>query len=31
VQVCNDLKDAVLPVNYEYYINEVEKLCLALC
>ena len=27
---CNDVKDAVLPVNYEYYINEIEKLCLPL-
>ena len=30
VQVCNDIKDAVLPVDYEYYIKEVEKLCLSL-
>ncbi len=30
VQVCNDIADATLPVDYEYYINEVEKLCLAL-
>lgn len=30
VQVCNDLKDAVLPVNYDYYIAEVEKLTLGL-
>ncbi|MFA5186966.1 MAG: hypothetical protein WC551_10840 [Patescibacteria group bacterium] len=30
VQVCNDIKDAVLPVDYEYYIKEVEKLVLCL-
>ena len=30
VQVCNDIKDAFEPINYEYYINEVEKLCLAM-
>ena len=30
VQICNDIADATLPVDYEYYINEVEKLCLAL-
>lgn len=30
VQVCNDMKDAVLPIDYEYYINETEKLCLCL-
>ena len=30
VQVCNDIKDAVLPIDYEYYINEVEALCLGL-
>ena len=30
VQVCNRLEDAVLPVDYNYYIQEVEKLCLAL-
>lgn len=30
VQICNDLKDAVLPVNYDYYIAEVEKLTLGL-
>jgi (2Fe-2S) ferredoxin len=23
---CNNLKDVVLPVNYDYYINEVKKL-----
>ena len=30
VQVCNDLKDAVLPVNHDYYIQEIEKLTLGL-
>ena len=30
VQVCNDIKDATLPVEFEYYIREVEKLCLGL-
>lgn len=25
---CNDLKQATLPIDYEYYIREVEKLCL---
>lgn len=30
VQVCNDINDAVLPVDIEYYVKEVEKLCLAL-
>jgi hypothetical protein len=30
VQVCNDIKDATLPVEFEYYIREVEKLCLNL-
>lgn len=30
VCVCNDLRDATMPINYEYYINEVEKLCLSL-
>jgi hypothetical protein len=30
VQVCNDIKDATSPVDYEYYIQEVEKLCLSL-
>ncbi len=25
---CNDVRDAVLPINYEYYVAEVEKLCL---
>ncbi len=30
VQVCNDIKDATLPIDYEYYIKEVEKLTLGL-
>jgi len=30
VQVCNDIKDAYEPINYEYYINEIEKLTLAM-
>ena len=31
VQPCNDIKDAgKLPVDYDYYIREVEKLCLGL-
>lgn len=30
VQVCNDIKDATLPIDYDYYIQEVEKLCLSL-
>ena len=31
VQVCNDIKDAgKLPVNFDYYVKEVEKLCLSL-
>ena len=31
VQVCNDLQDAgELPVDFDYYIREVEKLCLGL-
>jgi hypothetical protein len=28
VQVCNDIKDAVLPINIEYYCQEIEKLVL---
>lgn len=28
VCVCNDMKDAVLPIDYDYYANEVEKLTL---
>lgn len=31
VQVCNDIRDAgKLPVDFDYYIREVEKLCLGL-
>jgi hypothetical protein len=30
VQVCNDIKDATLPVDYDYYIQEIEKLTLGL-
>jgi hypothetical protein len=30
VQVCNDIKDATAPVDFEYYVREVEKLCLGL-
>lgn len=30
VCVCNDIADATLPINYSYYINEVEKLVLAM-
>ena len=30
VQVCNNIADATLPIDYEYYINEVEKICLSL-
>jgi hypothetical protein len=29
-QVCNDIKDATLPVDFDYYCNEVEKICLCL-
>ncbi len=28
VCVCNDMKDAVLPIDYSYYASEVEKLTL---
>ena len=28
VCVCNDVNDAVLPINYDYYIGEIEKLVL---
>lgn len=31
VQVCNDIADATLPIDYDYYVNEVEKLVLGLC
>ena len=30
VQVCNNIADVTLPIDYDYYINEVEKLCLSL-
>jgi hypothetical protein len=30
VQVCNDIKDATEPVDFDYYVAEVEKLCLAM-
>jgi hypothetical protein len=30
VQVCNDIEDATLPIDFDYYIQEVEKLCLGL-
>jgi hypothetical protein len=30
VQVCNRIEDAVLPVDFTYYVNEVEKLTLGL-
>jgi len=30
VQVCNDIADAVLPINFDYYVKEVEALCLGL-
>jgi len=31
VQICNDINDAgKLPVDFEYYVREVEKLCLGL-
>ncbi len=30
VQVCNDIEDATAPVDFEYYVREVEKLCLGL-
>jgi hypothetical protein len=30
VQVCNDIADAVLPVDFQWYINEVEKLVIGL-
>jgi len=30
VCVCNDIKDATAPVDFDYYIREVEKLCLGL-
>ena len=31
VQVCNDIRDAgKLPIDFDYYVREVEKLCLSL-
>jgi hypothetical protein len=30
VCVCNKIEDATLPINYDYYIKEVEALCLGL-
>jgi len=30
VQPCNDIKDATAPIDYEYYIREVEKLVLGM-
>jgi hypothetical protein len=30
VQVCNDIGDATLPVDVDYYVNEIEKLTLGL-
>ena len=30
VQVCNDITQTEPPVNFEYYIREIEKLCLAM-
>jgi DNA polymerase elongation subunit (family B) len=30
VQVCNDIRDAVLPIDFDYYVKEVEALCLGL-
>ena len=30
VQICNDIKDATLPVDFSYYIREIEKLTLGL-
>ena len=30
VQVCNDIEDATLPVDVDYYVNEIEKLTLGL-
>ena len=31
VQPCNDIKEAgKLPVDFDYYVREVEKLCLGL-
>ena len=30
VQVCNDIRDAYEPVNFEYYVREIEKLTLGM-
>ena len=30
VQVCNRIEDATLPVDFDYYVNEIEKLTLGL-
>lgn len=30
VQVCNDIRDATLPVDFDYYVREVEKIVLCL-
>ena len=30
VQVCNDIKDAFEPINYDWYVTEVEKLVLGM-
>ena len=30
VQVCNDIRDAVLPIDFDYYVERIEKLCLGL-
>jgi hypothetical protein len=30
VQVCNNIKDVGLSVDFDYYVQEIEKLCLAL-
>jgi len=30
VQVCNDIADGTLPIDYDYYVERVEKLCLGL-
>jgi hypothetical protein len=30
VQVCNNIKDVGLPVDFDYYVNEIEKLTLGL-
>jgi hypothetical protein len=30
VQVCNDIRDATMPVDFDYYVNEIEKLTLCL-